>query len=387
MPRRIVIATALAALPLIAALPLAAHAQGSDKDTYKIGASVGLTGYAAANDRFWRDGLNVAAEAINAKGGILGKKIEIIAEDNRSEPQEAVVGYRKMIASDNVNIFASGCVSAGNFAAAASVVRAQIPMVLCSILPRQPEEQKWAFSTLAPPRFEVEARYQYLKDKTQVRKIGLLHDPTPYALLTKDIGAKIASEFGLEVVATETYKPDDADISVQIGRINAAGAGAIVKMGQGGSTVTVAKNIKSLGLDKMLLLASIDNVTVFRNAAESIGERFLYAAPGVQLPDALTDPAARAAVDSFLKAWTAKYGDADPYAAARAYDTMMIIANGVNAAKTDAGPAVRDAIEKLPTYQGAAASYSFSPEQHVGIVKNPFFIGTIAGGGKLVLAK
>lgn len=378
MSRRLaLLATVLAALPLAGA-----HAQ----DVYKIGASVGLTGYAAANDRFWRDGLNVAAEVINAKGGILGKKIEIVTEDNRSEPQEAVVGYRKMISSDNVKIFASGCVSAGNFAAAASVVRAQIPMVLCSILPRQPEEQKWAFSTLAPPRFEVEARYQYLKDKTQIRKIGILHDPTPYALLTKDIGAKIAADFGLEVVATETYKPDDADISVQIGRINAAGAGAIVKMGQGGSTVTVAKNIKQLALDKMLLLSSIDNVTVFRGAGESLAERFLFVAPGVQLPEAIADAGAKAATDSFLKVWQAKFNDADPYAAARAYDTMMVIANGVNAAKTDAGPAVRDAIEKLPTYQGAAASYSFSPEQHVGIVKNPFFIGTVQGG-KLVLAK
>src|SRR6266550_755619 len=317
-------------LALIATVLLALPCAGAQaQDVYKIGASVGLTGYAAANDRFWRDGLNVAAEVINAKGGILGKKIEIIAEDNRSEPQEAVVGYRKMISSDNVKIFASGCVSAGNFAAAASVVRAQIPMVLCSILPRQPEEQKWAFSTLAPPRFEVEVRYQYLKEKTQVRKIGILHDPTPYALLTKDIGTKIAADFGLEVVATETYKPDDADISVQIGRINAAGAGAIVKMGQGGSTVTAAKNIKQLGVDKLLLLASIDNVTVFRGAGESLGERFLYVAPGVQLPDALTDPAAREAAQSFLKVWQAKYNDADPYAAARAYDTMMVIANGV----------------------------------------------------------
>jgi branched-chain amino acid transport system substrate-binding protein len=376
--RRLAIATAVISL-----LPFGlAHAQ----DTYKIGASVGLTGYAAANDRFWRDGLNVAAEVINGKGGVLGKKIELVTEDNRSEPQEAVVGYRKMISSDGVKMFASGCVSAGNFAAAASVVRAQIPMVLCSILPRQPEEQKWAFTTLAPPRFEVEARYQYLKEKTQIRKIGILHDPTPYALLTKDIGAKIAAEFGLEVVATETYKPDDADMSVQIGRINAAGAGAIVKMGQGGSTVTAAKNIKQLALDKLLLLASIDNVTVFRGAGESLGERFLFVAPGVQLPEALTDAAAREAAQSFLKVWQAKYNDADPYAAARAYDAMMVIANGVTAAKTDAGPAVRDAIEKLPTYQGAAASYSFSPQQHVGIVKNPFFIGTVQGG-KLVLAK
>ncbi len=291
-----------------------------------------------------------------------------------------------MMSSDGVQIFASGCVSAGNFAAAASVVRAKIPMVLCSILPRQPEEQKWAFSTLAPPRFEVEVRYQYLKDKTQIRKIGILHDPTPYALLTKDIGAKIAPDFGLEVVAIETYKPDDADLSVQIGRINAAGAGAIIKMGQGGSTVTAAKNIRQLALDKLILMASIDNVTVFRGAAESLGDRFLFAAPPVQLPEALTDPGMKAAVDSFLKAWTAKHGDADPYAAARAYDAMMVIANGVTAAKTTDGAAVRDAIEKLPTYQGAAASYSFSAEHHMGIVKNPFFIGSVQGN-KLVLAK
>jgi branched-chain amino acid transport system substrate-binding protein len=377
MSRRLALLTAA-----LLAWPCVAQAQA----TYKIGASLGLTGYAAANDRLWRDGLGVAADAINARGGILGKKIELIVEDNRSEPQEAVVGYRKMISSDNVKIFASGCVSAGNFAAAASVVKAEIPMVLCSILPRQPNEQKWAFSMLAPPRFEVESRYQYLKEKTQVRKIGILHDPTPYALLTKDIGAKIAADFGLEVVATETYKPDDADISVQIGRINAAGAGAIIKMGQGGSTVTVAKNIKQLGLDKLLLMASIDNVTVFRGAGESLGERFLFAAPGVQMPEALTDAGAKAAVDEFLKAWTAKHGDADPYAAARAYDTMMVIAQGVNAAKAETGAPVRDAIEKLPTYQGAAASYSFSAEQHVGIVKNPFFIGTVKDG-KLVVAK
>ena len=71
-------------------------------------------------------GWSLAAEAFNAKGGVLGKKVEIVGEDNRSEPQEAVVVYRKMMSNDKVNVFASGCVSAGNFAAAGSVVRAEI---------------------------------------------------------------------------------------------------------------------------------------------------------------------------------------------------------------------------------------------------------------------
>ena len=127
--------------------------------------------------------------------------------------------------------------------------------------------------------FEVEVRYQYLKDKTQIRKIGLLHDPTPYAILTKNIAAEIAKDFGLEVVATETYKPDDADLSVQIGRINGAGAGAIVKMGQGGSTVTAAKNIRSLALDKLMLLAQHRQRHGVPRRGESLGDRFLFAAP------------------------------------------------------------------------------------------------------------
>jgi ABC-type branched-subunit amino acid transport system substrate-binding protein len=376
MTSRVVLALAAATL----ALPAAVQAE----EPFRIGSSVGLTGYAAANDRAWRDGLMLAADTLNAKGGLLGRKIELVIEDNRSEPQEAVIGYRKMLASDKVQLFDSGCVSAGNFAAASFVVKAQIPMMLCSILPPRPEEQKWAFSVLAPPRFEVEARFEHLRDKTQIRKVGILHDPTPYALLTKDIATKIAKDFGLEVAGVETYRPDDADLSVQIGRLNGAGAGAIVKLGQGGSTVTAAKNIRQLGLDKLLLMASIDNWAVFRGAGESLGDRFLYVAPPVQLPEALSDPQARKAVEAFLSLWQARHGDADPYAAARAWDSMMLIAQAVEAAKSADGTAIRDAIEKLSTYQGAAASYSFSPEQHFGIVKNPLLVGTIAAG-KLVL--
>ena len=111
----------LAALAALAAL-LAVTPAGA-QEVYKIGISAGLTGYAATVDRGWRDGVEVAAAALNAKGGIMGRKIEVITEDNKSEPQEAVTVYRKMI-SDKADIFLSGCVSAGNFAGAPLTVRA-----------------------------------------------------------------------------------------------------------------------------------------------------------------------------------------------------------------------------------------------------------------------
>ena len=135
-------------------------------------------------------------------------------------------------------------------AAASFVARAQVPMMLCSILPQRPEEQAWAFSFLPPPTFEVEARYGHLRDHTKVRRIGLLTDPTPYSQLMKGFATRLAGQYGLEIVTDESYKPDDADVNVQLGRMKAAGAGAVVKIGQGGSTVTVAKNIRQLGLGR-----------------------------------------------------------------------------------------------------------------------------------------
>ena len=176
------------------------------------------------------------------------------------------------------------------------------------------------------------------------------------------------------MVATETYKPDDADMSVQIGRINAARAGAIVKMGQGGSTVTAANNIKQLGLDKMLLLASIHNFTVFRARRKPRG-----ALCGAGVHADADRP--RRATPPFL-VWQAKYNDADPYGRPRLrhHDGDR---QRRERRKDHAGPAVRDAIEAadLP---GRGGSCSFP--SNVGIVRNPFFIGTLQGG-KLVLAK
>jgi len=356
----------------------------SAQDVYKMGISAGLTGYAATVDRAWRDGVEVAAAFLNAKGGINGRKIQVITEDNRSEPQEAVTVYRKMI-SDKVNVFTSGCVSAGNFAAAGLVVRAEIPMVLCSILPQQPDHVKWAFTTIPPPRFEVETRLAYLKDKTQIKKIGVLHDPTPYANLQKQAAEKSAASYGLELVGVEQYKQDDADLSVQISKMHAAGARAILKIGLGGTTLTAAKNIKQLGLD-MLMLTSLEDIAVFRPVAEVLGDKFFFVASPSQVYDALPDGPLKTEIGKFLTPWRAKYQDRDPNWAGRGWDAVMITAAAVEKAKSFEGQKVRDAIETLSNFQGTTGIYKFAPDNHQGITENPLLLATIVDG-KVQLAK
>jgi branched-chain amino acid transport system substrate-binding protein len=361
-----------------AALLLAATSANA-QDVYKIGMSAGLTGYAATVDRAWRDGVEVAIAALNAKGGIAGRKIELVVEDNRSEPQEAVTVYRKMISSDKVNMFASGCVSAGNFAAAPIVVRAETPMVLCSILPQQPDHVKWAFTTIPPPRFEVVTRLEYLKNKTQVKKIGVLHDPSPYANAQKAAAEKEAKDFGLEVVGIEQYKTDDADLSVAIQKMHAAGARAILKIGLGGTTLTAAKNIKQLGLD-MIMLTSLEDIAVFRPVAEVLGDKFFFVASPAQVYDALPDGALKTEIGKFLQPWRAKHGDRDPNWAGRGWDAIMLTAAAVEKAKSFDGPKLRDTLETMDGFQGTTGVYHFSASNHQGITENPLLLATIING-------
>jgi len=369
----------IAAAALLGSLSLVASQACFAEDVYKIGISAGLTGYAATVDRAWRDGVQLAADAINAKGGVAGRKLQVIVEDNRSEPQEAVTAYRKMLSSDGAEIFISGCVSAGNFAAAGLLVRAKVPMVLCSILPQQPDQVKWAYSTLPPAGFEVEKRLEYLRDKTQIRKVGVLYDPTPYANLQKTVAEKIAANYGIEVVSIEQYKQDDADLSVQISKARSAGAGAVLKIGLGGTTLTAAKNIKELGAD-MLLLTSLEDLAVFKPVAEVLGDKFFFVASPSQVYDGLTESPLKTEIGNFLLPWREKYGDRDPNWASRGWDGVMLTVKAIETAKSFEGPKVRDTLETIKGFQGTTGIYNFSAENHQGITENPFVLATIKDG-------
>jgi branched-chain amino acid transport system substrate-binding protein len=379
--KALILATLLALTP---ALPASAQ------EVYVVGSSLGLTGYGSLTDGHWRDGLELAIEAVNAKGGVLGKKLKLVYEDNKSTPQQAVVVYRKMMSEDKVVAFDSGCISAGNFAAASFVTKAKLPMFLCSILPRLPDEQKWAFSFLPPPKFEVDSRYEYLKNKTDIRKIGILGDPSPYGLLMRNVAVEEAKNYGLEIAANETYQQDDADFSVQVGRINAAGAGAIIMIGQGSAVITVSNNIKNLGLNKMLLLGSINERELLIEAGQILGEQYLFPAPLIQLAvddiNLITDPKARAAAQAFLTPLEAKFGNkVDSSQTSRAWDSLLMMVQAMEAAKTTEGTAVIGAFEKIGPYVGAGAPYDFSEAQHVGIIKNPYVIAYVKKDGKLAV--
>ena len=201
-----------------------------------------------------------------------------------------------------------------------------------------------------------------------------------YGSDTADSAAeKLAPTYGIEVVGIEQYKQDDADLSVQISKMNAAGARAILKIGLGGTTLTAAKNIKQLGLD-MLMLTSLEDIAVFRPVAEVLGDKFFFVASPSQVYDALPDSPLKAEITKFLGPWKAKYADRDPNWASRGWDGVMLTARAIEQGKSFDGPKVRDQLEMITGFQGTTGVYNMSTTVHQGITVNPLLVATIING-------
>jgi branched-chain amino acid transport system substrate-binding protein len=366
-------------------LALGVAPQANAENKIVIGISAGLTGYVATIDRAWVDAVRMGVDIVNAQGGVLGGKLEMVVEDNRSEPQEAVTSYRKMMSADGAKVFISGCLSAGNFAAASIVMRQKIPMVLCSIIARDAAQAKWMFSTIPPPAFEVETRLRYLQQKTQIRKIGVIYDQSPYATLQMNSAKEQAEKFGLTIVGTEQYQQSDADLSVIIKKLQAAGAGAILKMGVGPTTLTASKNIKDMALG-IPLLTSSEDVAVFNEVSKVLGKDFFFVAGPTQVYDAIPDgDPLKAAIGRFLTPWRAKYGDRDPTWAGRGYDAVLFVAEAIKKANSLDGEKIREQLDKVSGFQGTSGVYNFDKSRY-GITENPYVLAQIIDG-KIVIVK
>jgi branched-chain amino acid transport system substrate-binding protein len=373
--------TFVAAIAAVAALLVVP----ANADDYVIGSSAGLTGYTAILDGSWVDGVKLAVRHINERGGVVGKQLKLVVEDNRAEPQEAVNAYRKMLSADHAQVFVSGCLSAGNFAAAPFIIRQKIPMVVCSILPNDPNLVAWMYTLIPNPTYEVDTRLQYIKEHTQVREIAVLYDQSPYANLQAKIANDNAAKFGLRVVASEQFQQSDADFGVVLKKLQAAGARAVLKMGTGPSTITTAKALKDLGVE-MPLFTSTDDLAILSQTAKVLGKDLYFVAGQTQVFNSLPDSdPTKKVIAQFVAPWRELYGDRDPFWAGRGYDAMMVLASAIRGANSVDGEKVRDALNNVVDFQGTSGLYNFKADHH-GVTKNPYVLGQIIDG-KVAIVK
>ncbi len=357
-------------------------------DPIKVGYIGGLTGYLVDIDAGARDGIIIAVDEINRGGGLLGRKLELLIEDNRSEPSGAVTALNKLLAASKADLILGGASSAGTRAMSPILVRRKMPGFVLSIMPAADDKdgQRWIYSGSPVGDWDLQTRFAYMKKQGWTR-VAVLHDTTPYATFVKDTAVKLAPGFGVTVLGVEQYSPGATDLRAQLTKLKALEPQAVFQVGAGPAIGIVAKNLRDAGL----------NVPHLSDANTNPGEVVKIAGPAAQgllfpaLPPAFYDvlpanDARRTTVRNFVEAFRAKFGkDRDPNYAARGYDMMMLLGEAVRRAKSIEGHAVRDALEGIKDYRGVIAVRSFTPDNHVGMDKSPFSIVRIEGSGTVKL--
>ncbi len=361
-------------LLIIAAMLFSAAPASQAVEPIKIGAFFALSGPAAPIGTPTKLVAEMVVDQINQGGGINGRPIELLVGDTESDPAKAASIAKKFIFSDKVAAIIGPTSTGEGMQVKKIVEEAGMPtfMTVGGDPPIMKETGPFTYIFKSPQRSStaVKKLYGYLKEK-KLTKVALFTASDPFG---KD-GAvwlkKLAPDFGITLVAEESFGPKDTDMTPQLTKIKNAAPQAIVVWTIGPAGAIVAKNKAQLGIAIPLFQChgqpGPEYIQLAGKAAE--GDRMpatkLMAAG--QLAD--QDPQNKV-IQKFIKLYTDQYKFDKQFPlnthSGYAWDAIYIVTNAMKQAGTDPKK-LREAIEQTKGYVGVSGIYNLTPEDHNGL--------------------
>jgi branched-chain amino acid transport system substrate-binding protein len=353
--------TLAAAIGLSLALPMAASAQN-----IVIGASVPDTGPAAAPATWQRWGYQIALDEANAAGGVLGKKVELLAYDNRCNPSEAVNVANKLIEAKVVAIVGAHCSSA-TLATMPLIAAAKIPMV--DGIASSPKitdlsgvgGNEWTFRINPSDDDMMEALGVYLGQSSKLKRVAVLAEDTDFGRGGAAAFAAVAKKYGLEVISTDFHPQNYPDFTSLLTRIQQSKPDAIAIFQLAGDQLNFLRNAMQLGV-KIPYIGRFDpggnNLQIIQaGGMEGSITAWTYS----YLVDTPSNKAFAAEVEKrhkttpVLQTWAG-------------YDAMRLLLKAIKEAGSTDPTAIRDAIKKIEFTNVMGAPVKFDDHNQAGKV-------------------
>lgn len=369
-----------------ALLALAANSSAA-AEPIRIGVSGPLTGGSAPMGISMHNGVRLAAEQINARGGLLGRPIALIERDDHASEELGARIARDFVDKERV-VAVVGIVNTG--VALASQYRyqeARIPVLTAvatgSLVTRQflpPRHgDSYVFRVSANDGIQAEMIVRDAVERRRFARVAIIHDTTNYGQLGRTDLEKALARRNLKAVAVERFNLKDVDMTPQLSRAKQAGAQAILTYGIGPELALIANGMVKLGWRVPLIGSWTLSMSSF---IDSVGPN----AEGARMPQTfVADPdVARSA--AFLRSYEARFGSERipvPSAAAQGYDAMLLLAAAIEQAGTTSGPKIREALENLKRpVDGVVASYArpFTRDDHEAITAEMAVMGELRNG-------
>jgi branched-chain amino acid transport system substrate-binding protein len=314
----------------------------------KIGHYASLTGKDAAFGNATSKGIRLAVEEINAKGGVLGRKIEYLVEDIQSKQGESATGVKKLISRDKVVAVIGANSSANSLEAAPICQNAKIPMMaISSTNPKVTEIGDYIFRICFIDPFQGAVLAKFAHGSLKAKRVALLTSVnSPYSVGLSSVLRERFIALGGEVVAEQRYAEGDKDFRAQLTAIRAARPDVIAATGFYSEAALICIQARALGLEQPIIggdgWEAPQLVTLGGKAVEGTYYSTYFSAEN----DA---PEVQAFVKRYEKRWNGEMAEG---VAALGYDAMYLIAAAITKIGGTDSAKLRDAIAATKNFAG-----------------------------------
>lgn len=356
----------------------------AEGEPIRIGANIEQSGPASVQGQAYANALQLRAEQINDSGGILGRPVELVIEDNATDESETITITRRL-AGDGVAAMIGPGTSPTTLAAMEVILETGIPafsMGSASVIVEPVGDHPNVFKTPVGSRANVDKALEDMEAKG-LTKIGIIAINNPYG--DSGIGAWEAAQeegdYEFELVGTERFEAADTDMTAQLSNLVDAGAETISVVAIPPGAPTVRRNaVENLGLDLPMYFDAGAGAELFIELAGDAADGALVTHPPTLIWDevASDDPQAEA-LEEFGSAYTEEFGAMSGFAG-YAWDALGILQAAMEAAGSDESDAVIEAIEGLGEYVGVTGVYELSADDHEGLDAEDLRLLTVEGG-------
>ena len=325
---------------------------GADSNTIKVGEFASLTGKEAGFGQSSHKGTLLAVDQINAAGGVLGKKIDLVYEDNQSQPGQSATVVRKLITRDKV-VAVLGEVASGRSLEAAPICQQfKIPEISpSSTNPKVTEMGDYIFRVCFIDPFQGTVMAKFAENTLKAKKVAMLSDAA--SAYSAGLGQFFREKFladGNQLVAEQKYNGGDKDFKAQLTAIKAENPDAIFVPGYYTEAGLIVLQARQLGITVPLFggdgWEAPELIQIGGKSLEGCFYSTHYS------PEVKTE-----AVQTFVKQFQAKNNGEIPDAmAALGYDSVMVLADAIKRAGTTDSAKLRDAIAATKDFPGVTGS-------------------------------
>ena len=333
----------------------------ADNETFNVGGNFGLSGAFSAYGTAINDGAALAFKEINEDGGVLGKDVNYISVDNKSDATESTTQTARLIDEENISVLVGSDTTGSTEAQIQTATDASVPVVAPAAtgdsltLDSSGNVLEYVFRVPFQDAFQGSVLAEFANQEGYETAAIIQDNSSDYG---QNLSAEFDDIFEGEVVGTESYVSGDTDFNSILNNIASKNPDVIFIAGyytEGGSIV---KQAREMGIESAILAPDGFGAEEFVELAGAENVNNFYYTAHYTTGEGATDK-----TTEFVEAFKAEYGSAPNMFDALGYDAAYLVADAAERAGEDDRQAITDALAETTDFEGVTGTFSFD-ENH-----------------------